>query len=292
MKKLIGLMVVLMTIVTLSVSAQCTNGWNVSAVVTPRVYGDFTPCKNQKNVPYSIGNNTAGQPITWYWCRGIPNQLPTSAGFVPTEYRWTLPSMTTATDGITTVNSSSGGYLYTTQTTIAVSYKTRGGFIGVDYKDSCGTWKNFFTRAINLTCESGDGDFAPVATAQLDTGKTIINATVIHGTTNMSFNCDSISGAKKPYTYVEMFEKNPVLSCASNFYRFFSDGIYQQMRQSPSPDLPYYVAYGWSYYFPNLTPSPKTFRVVVKDATGKYFQTLPFTIPTIVPSSATYPTLP
>jgi len=291
MKKLIGLMVVLMTIVTLSVSAQCTNGWNVSAVVTPRVYGDFTPCKNQKNVPYSIGNNTAGQPITWYWCRGIPNQLPTSAGFVPTEYRWTLPSMTTATDGITTVNSSSGGYLYTTQTTIAVSYKTRGGYLSCYYKDSCGVWQEMNGRTINLTCDAGTGEFPYVAPAVIDTGRTVINADVIHGTYEMSFDLDSISGETGPYTNLVMYVKCPTCSCSSNFAVWFSDGWYQQIRQTPDPTLPFTVAYGWSLYFASPSTPPRTFRIGGTSASGG-FMSLPFTISTSVPSTVNYPTLP
>lgn len=286
MKKFIGLMVVLMTIVTLSVSAQTCP----TAVEKPIIYGDFTPCRNQKNVTYTIANRNPALAMQWTWCRGQVGQN-VSAGFVPTEYRWTLPSMTTATDGITTVNSSSGGYLYTTQTTIAVSYKTRGGYLSCYYKDSCGVWQEMNGRTINLTCDAGTGEFPYVAPAVIDTGRTVINADVIHGTYEMSFDLDSISGETGPYTNLVMYVKCPTCSCSSNFAVWFSDGWYQQIRQTPDPTLPFTVAYGWSLYFASPSTPPRTFRIGGTSASGG-FMSLPFTISTSVPSTVNYPTLP
>ena len=299
MKKLITLVITLMTIVTLSASAQIpcgtlVNGYPVpKAYVKPTFYGDFTPCKNEKNVLYTIGNSDPSNtgPLQWTWCNGIPGAVP-HTGFVPSEFRWNVDpnSGVKITDGVTTSNTA--GLLYTTQRTVSVNYKTKNTYLGCYFKDSCGVWRELYGISVNLTCQAGNGGYAYVAPTPVDTGRSVINATVIHSTINMSFTMDSISGESKPYTNINLYEKVPTLSCASNFAVLFPDGWYQQTRQSPSPTLPFYVAYGWSYYFPNVYPLPtRVFRMMGSSASGAW-STLPFTIGTVVPSSVSYPALP
>lgn len=300
MKKLITLVITLMTIVTLSASAQIpcgttVNGYDVpKAVTSPIFYGDVTPCKNQKNVLYTLGNrNTSNTgPLEWTWTIGTPGSVPYT-GFVPSEFRWNVDpnSGATITDGITT-SSRTTGFLYTTQPTVAVTYKTKGTYLGCYFKDSCGVYRELSGRTIKITCEAGNGGYVYVAPAPVDTGRSIINANVQHALQNMSFNLDSISGESKPYTNILMYEKSSNLSPLSNFSKLFSDGWYQQMNQSPQPTLPVYISYGWSYYFPNVYPLPtRVFRMTGGSGSGAW-QTLPFTIGTVVPSTVSYPTLP
>ena len=288
MKKLIALVITLMTLITFSASAQCP-----TSTTKPVFYGDFTPCKNQKNVLYSLGNldpsNTGS--LQWKWCNGTPGSVPYS-GFVPSEFRWNVDPNSGAkiTDGVTTSNTA--GLLYTTQPTVSVNYKTKNTYLGCYFKDSCGVWQELYGISVNLTCQPGNGGYAYVAPTSVDTGRSVINATVIHSTINMSFTMDSISGESKPYTNILMYEKKPTLSCASDFAVLFPDGWYQQVRQTPSPTLPFYVAYGWSYYFANVTPlATRVFRMTGGSGSGAW-QTLPFTIGTVVPSTVSYPTLP
>lgn len=303
MKKIIGLVVALMTIVNLSVSAQqvcgtTDNGFTVPrAWTTPTLYGDFTPCRNQKNVVYTIGNVNPALPISWTWCRGIPGVLP-SAGFVPTQFRWSVDPNSGAkiTDGITTSNTA--GLLYTTQLSVAVSYKTKGTWLGVYFKDSCNTWQSLGGygpvggRTITLTCDPGTGQYPYVAPVTPDTGKTLINADINHATYNMYLDFDSISGLAGPHTYINVYKKSPTSTCNSNGATWFSDGYYTQTRQTASPSLPFNVAYGWSLYFASATTPPATFRVTGTSANGTSWVSLPFTVTTTVPSNINYPTLP
>lgn len=287
MKKLIGLMVLLMTIVTLSASAQCPTVYQM-----PGIYGDLTPCKNEKNVIYSLGNSTVGLPIKWTWCYAIPGKRDT-VGFVPSEFRWSVDpnSGVSITDGVN-VSGRTTGTLTTTQTSVALSFKSKGTALTASFKDSCGNWIGIQTLLIYTTCQPGNGTFPVPAPAAIDTGKTILNATCTHGNVQMSFTFDSIAGLKKPYSNINMFVKIPTISCADNFAIFFSDGGYQQTRQTSSLTLPFYVAYGYSYYYANASSGPRTFRLNGVDGDGKAFRTLPFTIPTNVPSINTFPVLP
>lgn len=288
MKKLIGLVIILVTFVTLSASAQCG-----TATEKPRFYGDFSPCKNQKNVIYTIANINPANPIKWVWCRGIPGALP-STGFVPTEFRWNFPSMTTATDGSTTV---SGGYLYTNKLSIAVNYKTRGGYLGCYFKDSCGVWQELYGRTISITCDPVDDPYAwntTTTTATIDTGVSLINARVIHATYDMSLNFDSISGLPGPHTNINMFWKSVGGSASCNSYgaNYFPDGYYITMRFSPQPTLPFISVYGYNLYYTTADAGPRTFRVTGVSANGKAWQSLPFTIASNYYTNILYPLLP
>lgn len=282
-------MVVLMTIVTLSVSAQCP-----TAVRKPLFYGDYTPCKNQKNVVYTLSDALPGQPITWTWCRGIVGQAPTSAGFVPSEFRWKSPSMTTISDGITTVSSSTGNWLYTTKTAVAVTYKGRGGVLSCEFKDSCGVWQYLYDHDIFVSCDPSTYTVLGI-TPVIDTGKTLINARVIHATYDMSITFDSVAGLKKPYTYIMMYQKYPNASCSDYIvggWSIKSDGYYSPIRQTFSPSLPFVVAYGWSWYYATASSPARTFRLQGVDGDGKAFETLPFTIATNYYTNILYPVLP
>lgn len=285
MKKIIGLVVALMTIVNLSVLAQCP-----TAVEKPIIYGDFTPCRNEKNVTYTIANRNPALAMQWTWCRNQVGQN-VSSGFVPTEFRWNVDPNSGAkiTDGVTTSNVS--GLLYTTATSVAVSYKTKGTYLGCYFKDSCGTWKEMYGQNVFLTCDPGTNEYVYTAPAAVDTGRTVINATVVHAQQDMTFSLDSISGETGPYTNISMFVKCPTCTCSSNGAVWFSDGWYQRMRQSPDPTLPFNVVYGYSLYFASSTTGNRTFRMNGSSASGGW-STLPFTISTTVPSSVVYPTLP
>lgn len=297
MKKIIGLVIALMTLVNLSVSAQQPCGTQDQGYVVPRafekpiIYGDFTPCKNQKNVVYTIGNINPSLPITWTWCRGRVGQN-VSTGFVPTQFRWNITPTSGAkiTDGVTT--SDVTGFLYTTQNSVAVSYKTKGAYLGVYYKDSCNNWQSLSGRTIELTCDPGTGEFPYVATAAPDTGKTLLNVSVNHAATEMTMDIDSVSGLAGPYTYINVYQKQPSMTCNSNGATWFSDGYYQQTRQAADPTMPFSVVYGWSLYYASATTPPATFRVMGVSANGTRWVSLPFTISTTVPSSGTYISLP
>lgn len=291
MKKFIGLMVLLMTIVTLSASAQCP-----TVVTKPRVVGDWTPCKNQKNVVYTLTNDT------WKWCYGYAGVLP-QTGFVPTQFQWNVDPNSGAkiSDGITTSNTA--GILYTTQTAVAISYKTKNTYVGVSFKDSCGAWQPLGGTTATLSCLNDSDPYVPSTPTGIwnydgsirsvvDTGVTIINADVNHATYNMYLDFDSISGLAGPHIGINVYTKIVGASCATLGGNYFPDGYYQQTRQTPCPNLPFSVAYGWSYYYASATTPPRTFRVSGVSANGTPWFSLPFTISTTVPSNINYPTLP
>lgn len=292
MKKFIGLMVVLMTIITLSVSAQCPTSKS-----RPTIVGDFTPCKNQKNVVYTLTNDP------WVWCYGYDGVLP-QTGFVPTEFRWNVDPTTGTkiTDGITT--SDRTGFLYTTQTAVAVSYKTKDTNLGCYYKDSCGIWQAITVGTIiRLSCLNEPTNYVPAEPTGIwnydgsirsvvDTGVTVINATIQHATYNMSATFDSISGLAGPHTNINMYTKQVNADCLTIGGNYFPDGYYQTTRQTPSPTLPFNVAYGWSLYYASATTPARTFRMSGVSANGTVWFSLPFTISTTVPSNINYPTLP
>lgn len=293
MKKILGLVVAFMTLINVSALAQCgtSNGFVIpQASEKPIIYGDFTPCKNQKNVTYTLGNRNPALSIQWTWCRGVAGQN-VSSGFVPSEFRWSIDPNTGAkiTDGVTT--SGNSGLLYTTANTVAVSYKTKNTYLACFFKDSCGTWQELYGLTVNLNCDAGTGEYVYTAPAAVDTGRTVINADVVHAQYDMSFDLDSISNETGPYTNINMFVKCPTCSCTSNGAVWFSDGWYQKMRFSPDPTLPFNVSYGWSLYFASPTTPARTFRISGSSASGAW-SSLPFTISTTVPSVINYPTLP
>jgi hypothetical protein len=299
MKKIITLVITLMTIVTLSASAQVTCGTQDNGFAVPRVYekpvfyGDFTPCKNQKNVVYTIANMNPGLPVKWTWCRGIVGQPP-STGFVPTEFRWNVDPNSGAiiTDGLTTSNRTTG-FIYTATNAVSVTYKTKNTYLGCYFKDSCGIWQEMYGATINLSCAPGNGGYYPIAySSAIDTGKTILNARAIHAQIEMSFNFDSIVGKPGPYTNIDMYVKNTSATCNTNGAQWFSDGYYIKMRFSAMPSLPFICAYGYNLYYSDATAGPRTFRVIGQSSDGSAWQSLPFTIPTNVYSNNTFPVLP
>ena len=290
MKKIIGLVIALMTILNLSVLAQCP-----PASEKPVVYGDFTPCKNS-NLIYSLGNYFGQNPITWTWCRGIANQLPTSAGFVPTVFRWTVDpnSGVSISDGVNTSGRSTGA-LTTTSTSVLLKFRSKATFLTVYYQDSCGVFQNFYSTEIFLRCINDQVPTSYGVPSAVDTGKTLLNATVIHAVQDMSFNFDSIAGLPKPYQGIQILQKINGASCLSTpsgglVWR--TDGYYTPIRQSPTTNLPFGVVYGWGWYFANATTPPRTFRLKGIDGNGDAFETLPFTISTTVYSNNNYTTLP
>jgi hypothetical protein len=276
MKKLIALVITLMTIVTLSASAQCP-----SLRTSPRFYGDFTPCKNQKNVTYSLGNyDLSVSGLSYTWC-------PSSA-FSPTQYRWNAPYGAIVKDA---AGNKTGvdGFLYTTSTTVWVDYKTKGGTLGCYVKDECGTWVDLYSKSIYLTCDPGTGDYPYVAPVLPDTGRTVYGADVTIASQSMTFAFDSVSFETGPYTYLNLYKKCPSCTCASNFVTSFSDGYYQQIIQTSSPTQPINIVYGYNLYYP--AGSPTVFRMGGVSLTGGFY-TLPFTIGTTIGTSTSYPVLP
>lgn len=256
MKKLIGLMVLLMTIVTLSASAQCPN--TSIPKRQPNFFGDRTPCKNQKKVPYVLDT------VTVRWC-------PDWAGTI-TQYRWIGPLGSVITDGVNT--SPAGGYLYTTSTRVWVDYKTKNGSLGYDYKDQCGTWWSGAGVGINLNCDpdggptSFNGAWAPSGTANA------IGVTPNATSSNIALTIDSISGMTKPYSNMTLYVKST--NCTTTTGTYFSDGWYVQVTAN-YPSFPIYAYYGWS---PIGVGATYTARIIGKDANGASFITNTFTLNT------------
>lgn len=277
MKKLIGLVIALITFVNLSVLGQCPTLKN-----HPRFYGDMTPCRNQKNVPYSVANDDLSiTSLAWSWC-------PTSS-FTPTYYQWSVDPNSGAkiSDGVKISNTA--GLLITTSTTVYVSYKTKDTYLGCSIKDSCGVYQAMYGRSIILNCSPTDDPFgAYVPPVVPDTGRTINGATVTVGTLNMSFNFTSISGETGPYTNLNLYKKCPSCTCASNRAVEFSDGWYQQVLSVPYPTKPLVVQFGWDLLYFGTN---QTLRMGGGSTTG-YWMTLPFTIDIVSGTTTNYTTLP
>lgn len=159
MKKLIALVITLMTVVTLSASAQCLTATHVSnSIVPPRIYGDLTAC------PKTYGMY----------------QIKTAA-INAVKYRWFIPKGWGIYDGSGVNNQivnnnqlykkpRTGEYYETDSLRVYMSLGSTGGIISVYPVNACGQVGQPLTTTVSMTCTEGWGiDFGTNVTTLPDT---------------------------------------------------------------------------------------------------------------------------
>jgi hypothetical protein len=158
MKKLIALVITLMTIVTLSASAQCLTAVHISnSTIPPQIYGDMTACPKTTGT-YEIK----------------------TAALNAVSYRWYVPKGWGITDGSNAnqqlQNNSqyffkprNNEYYQTDSLRVIVAVGNYGGTISVYPVNSCGQVGQPLTATVNMTCTSGWGITVPTVTVLPDT---------------------------------------------------------------------------------------------------------------------------
>lgn len=207
MKKIIGLVVALMTIVNISVLAQCG-----TATLTSTPYGDNTPCKN------SQGN--------YYY-------LPNTDGCNVDSYKWFGPDGSTITDGVLTAPGNTG--LATDSSKIWVRFKTKSGAIQVYPVNSCGQNGVSSGLQVSLTCAAGSTTPAPT-TYLPDTA--LSGLSVYSTTTYMRLSFTPLAIATGYLLYVKSATYYPNSVCYN--------GEYWRQAGSVYPTSPIYVQWGWT----------------------------------------------
>ena len=259
------------------------------ALTNPRFYGDFTPCKNQKAVSYTIATPLVGGGTTSstsiIYCAGESGYQT----FQPTQWRWNGPAGAVIKDPAGN-KTGQDGFLYTTYPNVYVDYKTKGGTLGCYYKDSLGVWKELYWRTINLSCEPGDDPYATsYVVLPVDTGVTLYGVDIISSLYQLSFQFDSTSVGVGPYGGFQLYKKCTTCNCGSYRAVEFSDGYYQQVGSSTFQGNPFYVPYGYTLLI--AAPGYQTLRMSGGNG-SRSFVTLPFQINTTVGNIENYPVLP
>lgn len=281
MKKLIYLIATVVLFTAQSVYSQ--------ALTNPRFFGDFTPCKNQKGVSYTIatplvgGGTSTNTAITY--CAGVSGYQT----FQPTQWRWNGPAGAVIKDPAGN-KTGQDGFLYTSYPNVYIDYKTKGGTLGCYYKNASGVWTELYWRTINLNCQPGDDPYATnYVQLPVDTGVSLYGVDIISTQYQLAFQFDSTSVGVGPYGGFQVYKKCTSCDCSSYRAKQFSDGWYQTVSSSAFSTNPFYVPYGYTLLVGS--PGLQTLRLSGGNASGG-FVTLPFEINTTIGTTTNYPVLP